>query len=117
MTVALVTMSLTLACGETPPCPEVTEHVVALPSGPFGPAVSDRILDPVDGEPLPGGPFPRGATDPDFEPSSDVTTPGGTAVPSARILVDRAAHLVVRTYVDDEGRMVEERWNMSVVTP
>jgi len=107
---------LTQACSELPPCEEPMEFLASVPSGTFAPAVTNRVVQ-VDGELLFEGSFPRGALDPSVDADPEDITPGGTAVPSARLEIDRPGLSLVRSYIDDQGRLVEETWRMQAVEP
>jgi len=90
-------------------CPDPGQRDVPLPSGGYSPASYFRLVL-WDGERLFTGEFPHGAVDPAQEPPPDV--PHGEAVPSARLSVDREAGIIVRSYLDLDGHLVEERWQI-----
>lgn len=111
--VMILAADLALGCSESlPPCPEFDTHVVPLPSATFEPALTNHYLDD-DPEALFEGSFPGGAVSPNVDVDPDEVAPGGTAVPSARLVIDREARVLIRSYIDDQGRTVEERWTMT----
>jgi hypothetical protein len=98
-------------------CPQ--SAVVDMPSGEFAPAVLSRWVEELDGTDVDDaspGSFPHGAID-GGEPE-DEDLPAGESLPTARLDIDTEQGIVVRSYVDDDGRTVEERWRFREgVTP
>jgi hypothetical protein len=124
---AVAAASLLTGCiwqpGDCGPGPER----VTMPSGEFAPAALYVNSEGI-GEPLFTGTFPRGVTGslPDGAQGGagglggasgsagaaggPPTSGTGTFIPSAKLRIDRPGRLVTRTYVDAQGRTVEELW-------
>jgi hypothetical protein len=102
---------LLTGCNEVA-CP--ASDTVTMPSGEFSPANSGRWVEKENGEDVEDAEdavperFPHGAIGGDE--IEDARLPPGEPILSARLSIDREDGIVIRTYVDDDGRTVEERW-------
>jgi len=117
----VVAAALALGCEITVPCPPAEQLTVHIPSGTFAPAIAHHSMKTV-GAPFFASTFPRGTADPTLAASTALGEkppppydPGdfpGTAetVPSAVLAVDPEARIVVRSYVNAYGQLIEERW-------
>lgn len=118
----LTTWLVLVGCSITSSCPIVSKQTVDLPNGEYTPAVAHRNSR-TTGAPFFTTEFPRGTADPmlavgtiitDQAPAYDASeypTPG-EAIPSATLRVDRGAGIVIRSYQDADGRLVEEHWRI-----
>jgi hypothetical protein len=95
-------------------CLDPSQRDVQMPSGGYSPASYIRLVL-WDGERLFTGEFPHGAVDPTKENPPQV--PNGEPIPSTRLAVDRKEGVIVRSYLDTEGRLVEERWRIRGEAP
>jgi hypothetical protein len=102
------------------PCPDVPDSSVDIPSGIFAPA-EGRHLERLVGTLQFTESFPRAATGltvppnalgtegrPPYDASAYSSPP--EYLPTATLTIDRGLGIVTRSYLDAEGRMVEERW-------
>jgi|GEM_PF-5937948 len=107
---------------EIQPCPDVFDTWVDIPTGTFAPAEA-RHVEFMEGLPSFAPTFPRGTIDPTIAaettisaglPPYDASAFSGPAqaVPSAAITVDHALGIVTRSYMDVQGRFVQERWRV-----
>lgn len=105
---------------EVQTCPDVLDSSVDIPTGIFAPA-EGRHLDRLVGTPLFTETFPHPAVGlvpydasfgPDGAPPYDSSAYSGPpqSLPSASLTIDRALGIVTRSYLDAEGRLIEERW-------
>ncbi len=88
---------------------------------------SMQLAERTTGNPLFSGTFPHGrlSTDPPIgaggvggargdEPAEEeLDSAGAVTAPSTELIVDRAAGIVTRSYIDSEGRSVVERYRIS----
>lgn len=118
----LVTTLLLVGCAITARCPDVDEQKIELPNGIFSPAVVHRHAGTV-GAPFFTTTFPRGATDPTLEVSTVITDDApayrapdyphpGEAISSALLRIDHRTGVVLRSYRNEQGQLVEEAWRM-----
>ena len=118
----VTTALVTVGCSVTAYCPPVGLQRVDVPNGEYSPAVAHWNARTA-GAPFFTTKFPRGAPDPTLAVATVITDQApaydafeypapGEAISSAILRVDRGAGIVVRTYRDAEGRLVEEHWRI-----
>lgn len=118
----LTTLLVLVGCSITSHCPIVSKQTVDLPNGEYTPAVAHRSAR-TTGAPFFTTEFPRGTADSTLAVGTIITDQApaydaseypapGEAIPSATLRVDRGAGIVVRSYRDADGRLVEEHWRI-----